>query len=222
MRTIHVQFFGDSICVGQGVSPNKSWVTKIAESLEEIVNVDYDILVTNSSVNGRTTRQALEDMPFQIQSQKPDILYVQFGLNDCNQWLTDNGNNRVSAPAFRANIDEILTRAFSFGTRSILLAKNHRPTRDFDNPLMEETYSDSVDFYNQIIEEVFLSWVSKGYDVHLVDHWRQPESARNIIEKSLLEDGLHLSALGHAEYLDRVLQVLKPRVFELLSDGEEG
>ena len=73
-------FFGDSICTGQHISVHKGWVAQISQSLEGIATI------LNSSVNGRTTRQALEDMPYHIQEQHPDMIVIQFGMNDCNYW----------------------------------------------------------------------------------------------------------------------------------------
>ena len=85
MATIKVYFFGDSICVGQYISIHKGWVTRTSAELEELgKKYNHQIIVSNASANGRITRQALEQMPYEIQSRHPDILIVQFGLNDCN------------------------------------------------------------------------------------------------------------------------------------------
>jgi len=82
---LKLTFFGDSICVGQGVSIYRDWITRIAESLDSYVRgKGFDVLVKNSSVSGRTARQVLEDMPYHIQSSGVDLLVIQFGLNDCN------------------------------------------------------------------------------------------------------------------------------------------
>jgi acyl-CoA thioesterase I len=113
---LRVVFFGDSICVGQGVSLFKGWVTKIASGLDLLSQeIGREIVVVNASVNGNTTRQALERMPYEVQSHGVDILLTQFGLNDCNLWLTDGGLPRVSADAFAANLKEIIARGRRFG-----------------------------------------------------------------------------------------------------------
>ena len=64
-------------------------------------------------------------MPYDIQSHEPDLLLVQFGMNDCNFWESDRGNPRVSLDAFRANLREIYTRAFSFGVHNVIQLTNH-------------------------------------------------------------------------------------------------
>src|SRR5438034_624703 len=94
---MHVLFFGDSICNGQGIAIHKGWVPRLSAGLSELAAAaGRDLVVINSAVNGRTTRQALETMPYEVQSQAPEVLVVQFGMNDCNIWQTDRGNPRVS------------------------------------------------------------------------------------------------------------------------------
>ena len=107
---IKIFFFGDSICFGQYTSPHESWVTQISEKLNEVASErQFKILIQNPSVNGNTTRQALERMPYDVQSHEPEILIVQFGMNDCNYWETDRGMQRVNPQSFEANINEIIT-----------------------------------------------------------------------------------------------------------------
>ena len=153
---LRITFFSDSISVGQGVSIYKGWVTLIAQALDELDGSgDMPILVTNASVNGRTTRQALEDMSYHVQSSGVDILIVQFGLNDCNYWQSDNGVPRVSQPAFIANLEEIMERGRRFGARHIFLNNNHPTTRTTN--LMTPstlTYEESNRSYNQAMREL--------------------------------------------------------------------
>ncbi|MGI9435514.1 MAG: SGNH/GDSL hydrolase family protein [Geminicoccaceae bacterium] len=152
-KPIRVTFFGDSTCVGQGVSIYKGWVPQIAKALDEAaIGMGREILVTNASVNGRTTRQALEDMPYHVQGHGADIIVVQFGLNDCNHWATDRGLPRVSLPAFVANLREIIARAERFGAFRVLLNNNHSTSRDVEiMPHTEMTYEASNRRYNQAI-----------------------------------------------------------------------
>ena len=119
-------FFGDSICNGQGVSIYRGWVTRLSAVAEALSGeLGYEIIVVNASVNGSTTRQALERMPYEVQSHGVDILLVQFGLNDCNFWVTDRGLPRVSPEGFEANLVEIIQRGFHFGAKAVFLHTNH-------------------------------------------------------------------------------------------------
>lgn len=214
-KPIKVTFFGDSICVGQGVSIYRGWVTRIAKSLDEYAQqIGHEILVTNASVNGRTTRQALEDMPYSVQSHGVDILIVQFGLNDCNYWATDQGLPRVSIGAFKENIREIVSRGRKSGAFRVLLNNNHPTSRtkrvmDFT----QITYEESNRAYSQAIRELkdgLPDWVSfQDIALHFTDLIAERGAS---IEDYLLEDGLHLSVLGHDAYYDFMMPLLKAAI----------
>ena len=204
---LKVTFFGDSICTGEDVSIHAGWVVQISRQLDEVAAAyDRNITVTNASQIGRTTRQALELMPYEIQCRNVSILIVQYGLNDCNFWLTDGGLPRVSREAFAANLKEIVMRGRTFGARHVLLNNNHPTTRDEEQlPQTDTTYEQSNRRYNQIVREVA---AELGELVELTDieaeFDRVTEGDRNRLAPLLLDDGLHLSRAGHNLYFDAV------------------
>lgn len=209
-------FFGDSICVGQGVSIHKGWVTRLAAHVTEICDArGIDIVVLNASVNGNTTRQALERMPYDIQSHGTDLLIVQFGMNDCNYWESDRGAPRVSPAAFSANLGEIVDRALRFGARKVLINTNHPTTRITSRfPWADCSYQESNARYNELIRQVadsrrahaILNDVEAGFN-ELIKRGHRLESL-------LLADGLHLSERGHDVYFDLIC----PRVGSLIDE----
>lgn len=216
-----VLFFGDSICNGQGIAIHKGWVPRLSASLGEMAEAaGKELVVINSAVNGRTTRQALETMPYEVQSQAPEILVIQFGMNDCNIWQTDRGNARVSPLAFEGNLREIIQRGLTFGAKFVVLHTNHPTTRD-QAVLAHSanTYEQQNQAYNQIIRNVA---DSSGPLVTLVDIARvfadaignAPDGARRFV----LADGLHLSEDGHDLYFRTVFPALAPRVRQLLAE----
>src|SRR5262249_44073119 len=202
----------DSICVGQGVSIHKGWVTRLAARIEDIAREKKcEIVVVNASVNGNTTRQALERMPYEIQSQRVDYLLVQFGLNDWNQWQTDRGLPRVSLRAFEANLDEILQRAFHFGARRVILNTNHPTVRTKTSmPGTSLTYEESNRAYNVAIRAVAARWIDRVDLNDVAGHIRtRVERGEMRIEELLQPDGLHLSIRGHEVYFSLVRPLLE-------------
>lgn len=200
---IRVTFFGDSVCVGQGVSIFNGWVTRVAGRLEEFADrFGREIIVTNASVNGNTTRQALERMPYEVQSSGVDVLIVQFGLNDCNYWHTDRGLPRVSPESFAANLKEIVSRGLNFGATEVLLHNNHPTTRD-STPMngTDKTYEDSNREYNAIVRQVAdeASDSVVFTDIEKTFH-NLVENDRTRLMLLLQRDGLHLSRAGHDAY----------------------
>ncbi|MGC6511935.1 MAG: SGNH/GDSL hydrolase family protein [Parvibaculales bacterium] len=208
-----ILFFGDSTCVGQGVSLYKGWVTKIAKEFDGLMTPGgQEICVINSSINGRTSRQALEDMPYHVQSQKAGTVIVQFGLNDCNYWATDCGVPRVSRDAFVANIQEIVTRLGKFSVDHVIVNTNHPTTRNKTiMPNTDITYQESNEQYNAALRD---SAHSFGKNVHLIDIEAEFRDCVSDVElpNYLLEDGLHLSELGHDLYFKKTFGIIKALV----------
>ena len=217
---VKVTFFGDSTCVGQGVSINQGWVTKIAKHLDDYgQRIQREILVSNSSINGRTTRQALEDMPYHVQSQGAEVLVVQFGLNDCNHWVTDRGLPRVSLPAFVANLREIISRGQRFGARRTLLNNNHPTSRDKTiMPGAAITYEASNRSYNAAIRD-FAATLPLHVQFQDIEAYFQANlDEQQPIENFLLSDGLHLSAAGHERYFRLMCPIIQHAVDAVIAE----
>lgn len=204
-----IAFFGDSICVGQGISIHKGWVAQLSRYLHEQNTNDQELLVFNSSVNGRTSRQALENMPYEIQSHNPNILIIQFGMNDCNYWESDKGMPRVSKKAFKANIEEIIERGLNFGAKKIIVNTNH-PT-----PITEKfnyasiSYQESNERYNSIIRSI--NQYSETVIINDINTkiYNYLEHNKIKVQDIVLKDRIHLSELGHNLYFQFTIELLK-------------
>lgn len=212
---MNIFFFGDSICSGQGISLHRGWVPRISADIEELAaSYHNSVTVINSSVNGDTTRLALQRMPYDVQSHGIDMIIIQFGLNDCNYWKTDRGVPRVIPRAFEANLEEIIERTKVFGARKILLNTNHPSVRTKRFSHAPVSYEENNRRYNAIIRKV----AKKNHDVVLNDIERYFYSyfSRHRVkpEKAVLKDGLHLSLLGH----DLYYQFLRPRILKNLKE----
>lgn len=198
---------GDSICYGQLVSPHRTWVSRLAELLSSLLN--GLVLVQNASINGNTTRQALERMAYDITAHSPNYLLVQFGMNDCNYWETDLGVPRVSKAAFSANLLEIAERALIAGAKHIFFNTNHPSLKGAFHHLPEKTHFASNREYNEIIRVTYRSMVASKMPVTLIDverAWNERLHGENAqkLEDLLLEDGIHLSLQGHDLYFEIV------------------
>lgn len=188
-----ILFYGDSIMFGQGVSTLDTWINQFAMRIEKGPNI-ANIIVENFSVSGRTTREALIDFPRFVQPSNAEILVIQFGLNDCNYWLTDNGVQRVNIDSFYYNLTEMADRALKNGVKQVIFNTNHPISKTI--PIN----GDQIDLesanlqYNQKI----LKMGSYSSNVHVLDvHKMLLGSNKNTY---LSKDGIHLSQNGNILY----------------------
>lgn len=193
-------FFGDSICHGQHVSVERIFVARLAASFNALLAPP--VLFENRSINGNTTRQGLERLSYDVTSHRPDLVYVQFGLNDCNVWQTDFGRPRVAPEAYAGNLGEIVSKVRAAGARSVILGTNH-PCR------LGEEYEARLLVYNDIVREVSRQDGTVLADVRAVSPGFDPCSM-------LHPDGIHLSEAGHVFYAGFLRQLI---LGELLALG---
>ena len=198
-------FFGDSICVGHLISLHKTWIVQVSSKLAE---EGLDVVVQNSSVNGNTTRMALERMYYDVLDFCPDLLYIQFGLNDSNYWETDVGVPRVSKNGFETNLYEMIDRSFVSGVKKILLGTNHPILKDvpftyapFTSPAMSNKN------YNSVIRSV-----ASKRDIVLIDHEDLWFSSKLSFVDMLLPDGIHINERGHNFYFDSAFPIIEKTI----------
>ena len=214
--------FGDSISVGQYVFPHMTWASRLSRMIEEMSNsFDKQMLVQVEAINGRTTRQALEDIPVEVQKHAPEIVMVQFGMNDCNYWLTDQGVPRVSKGAFEQNLKEIIDRCFNFNAKHIFLNTNHPSARNFPldaNP--EISYQNSNEAYNQIIRNVAAEYPKEKMtltdmeDIFLGEFKVNSTTAESYVLPE--PDLLHLNLNGHDLYYKTLSRVVKQKFMQFI------
>lgn len=222
-KPIKIYFFGDSICFGQYVSTHKTWVVKISEKLSEITQqYGADIIVQNPSISGNTTIDALKRINYDVLAHKPDILLVQFGMNDCNYWQAQGGNPRVGKEEFMANMERIIELAFSAGVKKLFLNTNHISVRDSKlMPHAELTYAQSNEYYNRIIRSI----TTENKEVVLNDMeeaFKEYGDKTDIISLLLPEpDLVHLSEQGHEFYFSLIYPRIKEAVVEFINQDKE-
>lgn len=213
--SLKLYFFGDSICVGQYVSIHKTWVSMVSKKLEE--DLGDKVIVMNASVNGNTTRIALERMHYDVLSHNPDIVFIQFGMNDCNIWETDKGCQRVALESYIQNLKEMFYRAKANDVKKVLFNTNHpsflnKPFKYKKNT----TYETSNSLYYKALKKIQMN----SQDVLFLDVREHIESKKYSPEAYLLEDGIHLNIKGHEIYCDYIYPFIKKTVNEVSSNNK--
>jgi len=211
-----VVFMGDSITEGQYVHHSLRWAELVASRLKakfsERLYPERQFYYVHG-VSGETTRQGLERFPRDVQQFRPELVTIQFGLNDCNCWDTDLGLPRVSEAAYRANLTEMIDRTRRFGAKHIILSTNH-PTLRFRKLASGQSLEERRVIYNGIVRDV-----ARVSEVTLCDI----ESVFSRFDREQLEelllpepDVLHLSPSGHRVYADTIYAPLEAAIDSLL------
>jgi lysophospholipase L1-like esterase len=208
---------GDSITFGQYVETSLRWTTLIDERLRVQFWATTSIETFNRGVAGETTRLGLERFPSDLQALRPDLITLQFGMNDCNCWDSDEGLPRVSPAAFRANLFEMIERARRFGAREVVMATNHRTLRKKHMPSGEE-YEHANGRYNQILREVAAEASCRLCDVHAVFDAMPADELVPLLLPA--PDLLHLSAAGNRVYADLIWPHVRQAVVDALPATE--
>jgi lysophospholipase L1-like esterase len=200
---VKIYIFGDSICVGQHVDVSETWPSLLSQWLKlEFKGMGRShVCLSNRSINGNTTWDALGRIQFEVLAHKPDLVFMQFGLNDCNVWDSGNGLERVLPATFRANLGELIERLIAVGVKSIIVNTNHPTTKlqILPRSVPEKTYEGNNSIYNDIIRDVSNHYWGRieFYDINTK---MKDEISADDMQNYLLPDKIHLSALGHKFY----------------------
>ncbi|MFA5033440.1 MAG: SGNH/GDSL hydrolase family protein [bacterium] len=212
MRIIRICYFGDSITYGFGDGSEsrditKRWTSIIDDGLKKYKKQDILFNNINLGVNGDTTRNGLERLK-DIYVFNPDIITIQFGMNDCNYWLSDNGFPRVNPMSFEYNLLELIEKCYTSGIKEIILSTNHLiPIRKL--MLNNKDYNENNRYYNSIIRKV-----AKKTNTILCDIEALFDKASKDKSFFLNENGkrLHLSQKGNELYAEKMLPFIEKTI----------
>ena len=179
--------FGDSLLAGYGLKDGESYPARLEQALRAR---GINARIANAGVSGDTTAAGLQRLDFTLKSQPtpPELVIVSLGGNDMLRGLPPEQT--------RSNLDAILTRLKSSGSRVILLGMLAAPNLGKD-------YAEKFNpVYPQLAQE---------HGAALVPFFLQP-----VIDKPDLiqQDHVHPTAIGIDEIVtatvDDVAQALPP------------
>lgn len=194
---MHLVCLGDSICYGDGVHPHQAWVSLLAE---ELVQRYPAVRVHNAGANGETVQDGLWRLPACLSPLVPDLIYVQFGLNDA--WF-----NTASAEEYAGMMWEIVSRTLESGVRAVLVGTNH-PVWAGQDIYGEADYPQRVRQFNASLRSRF-ALTPEGVSLADIEaHWDMLGTRESLVPL-LQADGVHLSPEGNRVYADFLLPVFE-------------
>lgn len=215
---VTVVYMGDSITEGQYVQTELRWTDLVSNSLQrKFLSTPINLMLLNRGISGETTRQGLERFASSVQTNQPDIMTLQFGLNDCNCWVSDRGLPRVSLPAYRENLKEMIDRARMFGAREIILSTNH-PTLRRKVLLSGESLEDARCRYNDVVRKIADETKVTLCDIDAAFG----ALADDDLDVLLLPypDHLHLSVKGHLKYAGIIQPFIERSIDRILEEKD--
>lgn len=190
--------FGDSIAFGQHVDISKIWGVQLAQFLQR-KNHHYILQLT--AVNGETSTEAIKRLDYCVLSHNPESVWVQYGLNDANYWVTDKGRPRVEQTKFAENLYYIRDELIAAGVNRVFFGTNHIVAKLMDNPFLPDAYINNAAEYNNIIRDMKDN--TKCFVVDIEKYFREIFSSPL---EYLLPDGVHLNEKGHTEFAKKAIQ----------------
>lgn len=144
---MRIACIGDSCTFGQNVRQDQAW----PHLLWQMTGHD----VRNLGVNGDTTRLGLERWHRDVELVDPDVVVIQFGHNDANEW---HGRPRVFLGEYLTNLDVMV----ALSPHAILLAP-HAPKMPKTNEYVDRVrqYANAV-----MADPLDIPILDDGYGVH--------------------------------------------------------
>jgi lysophospholipase L1-like esterase len=202
MHKIRIIHFGDSLTECINIKESEKWSYLCKEALIQKYKHSITLGVQNKGICGNNTRQALERMQEDVQFEEPDILTIQFGVNDSDYWLSNRGVPVVSELAFKANLIEMIERARIFGIDHIIFHTNHCFSKDRIE-INEKTHNENIQNYNQIIRRIANEFECELVDIHKALLNRSPD-----MYTLPHPDGVHLNEFGCKLYYREIKPVI--------------
>jgi len=201
--------FGDSTTAPRGT------VTVYTTQLEEeFPEVEF----LNKGVGGNNTNMAGQRFAKDVLAQEPDVVVIQFGINDAavDLWKTPPATEpRVSLDEYEKNLRTFIDQLREIEARVILMTPNQ--TRW--SPLTIDKYGhppydpEDPQGFTRILADYAerVRMVAKDMQVPLVDIYAlyDAEDLKQAPCRDLLPDGMHPSEKGHAMVAEKLAPVLQ-------------
>jgi acyl-CoA thioesterase-1 len=195
---------GDSICAGYGAAPGAGWVALLSGALA----ADFPgLVVGNAGVSGEIAEEGLGRLSRTLAAGPPDLLYVQFGLNDAAMG--------IALAEYLGSVREIAAKALKAGVRAVLVGNNHPvfPDSSWD-PAGAELFRRQVRAFNEGLRREF-SPPSGPVFFADVESLCQSLGGAGELAVLLQADGVHLSAEGNRAYARLLRPLFRERLLAL-------
>jgi acyl-CoA thioesterase-1 len=190
-------FIGDSVtdCGRRDDAPDylgDGYVRRIAERLP-------DRRVVNAGISGNRVIDLRDRWQIDVIEQNPDILSVYVGINDT--WRRYDENDPTSAAAFEADYRDILEQTIPLAPRLVLVEPFVLPVTE-----EQEHWHEDLDEKRAAVARLATEFGAAFVPLQAL----LAVAAEKHGAKTLAEDGVHPTELGHRLIADAWLDAVKP------------
>jgi lysophospholipase L1-like esterase len=224
-KPVRIVAFGDSTTASA-----KDWAPEIQEVYADCLPrrlraAGFEAQVHNAGIGDTTTRDAVERLDRDVRSHGPDIVIVQFGIND--SWIDiDLGSTRprLTRAEFRNNLRLIVRVLGEDGVHVVLMTPN---SMRWSDPYYIKAFKEHPGFLDtadergidRLLEQYAgdVRAVAKSERVALVDVYQAFEAygrraGRSVNDLLLAGDGIHPNQAGQALVCRLLSEELSRRV----------
>jgi len=211
-KDYRVVTFGDSTTAERGGV--RTYSTQLAEKFPAIE-------ILNKGVGGNTTAMAAKRFQRDVLDAKPDLVVIQFGINDAavDVWKTPPGtSSRVSLADYEKNLRSFVSEIREGGGEVILMTPNQvrwtpklkemygKPPYDPEDP---QGFTGILSSYAERVRSLAAELKVPLVDVYAFYDTPERRVSTCVI---LLPDGMHLSEEGHVLVAKELAGLIEPKI----------
>lgn len=205
-KPLNILILGDSITAGYKLPTSSRWTNILQDKMMNKTNVLHNFI--NNAVSGETSNEGLKRLKEYIDIDKPDIIFIMFGINDCIHHPGKSPN--VNIIQFKKNLRDMIQLGRTAGAKDIFLITNH-------TILLKEKmeggfyWEDKKKNYNNVIRDVAQFENVKLIDIEKYFSYIQ----KSQLDKMYLPDMLHLNELGNITFANFIVHDLSSALRKL-------
>ena len=213
-----VILFGDSTTAERGN------LKIYAHHLLEAKFSDVEVRIVNAGVGGHNTNHAFARFEKDVREREPDVVVIQFGINDAaiDVWKKPPATkSRVALDDYRTNLRRFVHTLRNDGASVILMTPNplrwnEKMRKMYGKPPYDSDHEGGFDApllpYVAAMRELAAEESVPLVDIHRLFHDYGKENGQGMDD--LLLDGVHPNAAGHKLVAEALLPVLQTVITE--------
>ncbi len=201
------------VAFGDSTTATRDGIRTYSEILaDEFAINGRPVHVLNAGVPGNTTRDARERFIPDVLERNPDIVIVQFGLNDAavDVWKNPPAKgSRVPIDEYQENLRHFIQRCRAAGCRVVMMTPNRmhwtpQLVELYGKPPYDPTSPDGLNLLLRPYVDAMIE-VAGALSVELIDVHQTMNALPDEESAALLLDGMHPNNAGHRNAADLLL-----------------